>query len=93
MSKYIYIYVIFVHLVHFCLSIRHHINIFCGFGFFFLFFGSSAARSTTHPKFDSTGVRTHDLQIMAVHFYVTERPALTTWLSVTPHFRQCSNNG
>ena len=25
-------------------------------------------RSTTHPKFDSTGVRTHDLQIMTVYF-------------------------
>ena len=25
-------------------------------------------RSTTHSKFDSTGVRTHDLQIMTVHF-------------------------
>ena len=25
-------------------------------------------RSTTHPKFDLTGVRTHDLQIMIVHF-------------------------
>ena len=24
--------------------------------------------STTHPRFDLTGVRTHDLQIMTVHF-------------------------
>ena len=24
--------------------------------------------STTHPKFDPTGVRTHNLQIMTVHF-------------------------
>ena len=33
-------------------------------------------RSTTHPKFDPTGVQTHDLQIMTVH-HVTETPALT----------------
>ena len=25
-------------------------------------------RSTMHPKFDPTGARTHDLQIMTVHF-------------------------
>ena len=25
-------------------------------------------RSTKHPKFDPTGVRTHDLQIMTAHF-------------------------
>ena len=25
-------------------------------------------RSTMHPKFDPTGFRTHDLQIMIVHF-------------------------
>ena len=25
-------------------------------------------RRTTHPKFDPTGVQTHDLQIMTVHF-------------------------
>ena len=33
-------------------------------------FGSSTTwdRSTTHPKFDPTGIRTHDLQIMTVHF-------------------------
>ena len=33
-------------------------------------FSSNATwdRSTTHPKFDPTGVRTHDLQIMTVHF-------------------------
>ena len=32
-------------------------------------FGSSTTsdRSTRHPKFDPTGVRTHDLQIMTVH--------------------------
>ena len=34
-----------------------------------------------HPKFDLTGVRTHDLQIMTA-FHVTET-ALTTWPSVT----------
>ena len=38
-------------------------------------------RSTTNPKFDSTGVRTHDLQIMTLH--VTETPSLTTRPSVT----------
>ena len=33
-------------------------------------FGSSTTqdRSTMHPKFDPTGVQTHDLQIMTVHF-------------------------
>ena len=33
-------------------------------------FGSSMiqGRSTMHPKFDLSGVRTHDLQIMTVHF-------------------------
>ena len=33
-------------------------------------FGSSTTwdRSTMHPKFDPIGVRTHDLQIMTVHF-------------------------
>ena len=36
-----------------------------------------------HPKFDPTGVRTHDLQIMTVHFHVTEMPSLTTRPSVT----------
>ena len=25
-------------------------------------------RSTTHPKFDPTGIQTHDLQIMTAHF-------------------------
>ena len=30
-------------------------------------------RSTTHPKFDPIGVRTHDLQIMAVHFMSLRR--------------------
>ena len=30
----------------------------------YLKFGSS----TTHPKFDPTGVQTHDLQIMTIHF-------------------------
>ena len=28
-------------------------------------------RNTTHPKFNPTGVRTHDLQIMTVHFQVS----------------------
>ena len=42
-------------------------------------------RSTTHPKFDPTWVRTHDLQIMTVHFMSlrSETPALTTWPSAT----------
>ena len=30
-------------------------------------------RTTTHPKFDPTGVRTHDLQIMTVHFMSLRR--------------------
>ena len=30
-------------------------------------------RSTTHFKFDPTGVRTHDLQIMTVHFMSLRR--------------------
>ena len=30
-------------------------------------------RSTTHPKFNLTGVRTHDLQIMTVHFMSLRR--------------------
>ena len=40
-------------------------------------------RSTMHPKFDPAGVWTHDLQIMASTFHVTEMPALTTRPSVT----------
>ena len=35
------------------------------------------------PKFDLTGVRTHDLWIMTVHFMSPETPALTTGPSVT----------
>ena len=42
-------------------------------------------RSTTHPKFDPTGVRTHDLQLMTVIFMSTETPSLTTRPSVTSH--------
>ena len=38
-------------------------------------------RSTKYSKFDPTGVRTHDLQIMTVQFI--ETPALTTRPSVT----------
>ena len=40
---------------------------------YFCIFGSSTpyTRSTTHPKFDPTGVRTQDLQIMTAHL-VTE---------------------
>ena len=38
-------------------------------------------RSTTHPKFDPTGVQTHDLQKSTLH--VTETPALTNRPSVT----------
>ena len=30
-----------------------------------------------HPKFDLTGVRTHGLQIMTVHFHVIETPEVT----------------
>ena len=30
-------------------------------------------RSTTHPKFDPTRVRSHDLQIMTVHFMSLRR--------------------
>ena len=42
---------------------------------FVYFFGSSPTqcRSTTHPKFDPMGVRTHDLQIMTVHFMSLRR--------------------
>ena len=38
--------------------------------YFLYIFGSSTTqdRSTTHPKFDPIGVRTHDLQIMTVQF-------------------------
>ena len=36
---------------------------------FFMFSSSTTwDRSTMHPKFDLTGVRTHDLQIITVHF-------------------------
>ena len=41
-------------------------------------------RSTMHPKFDLTRVRTHDLQVMTVHFMSLWRPALTIRPSVTP---------
>ena len=30
-------------------------------------------KSTTHPKFDPTGIQTHDLQIMTVHFMSLRR--------------------
>ena len=36
-----------------------------------------------HPKFDLTGVRIHDLQIIIVQFHVTEMPALIIRPSVT----------
>ena len=32
-------------------------------------------RRTEHPRFDLTGVRTHDLHIMTVHFMVVIRPS------------------
>ena len=50
-----------------------------------LMFGSNMTwdRSSTHPKFDPTRVRTHGLQIMTVLFHGTEMPALTTRPSVT----------
>ena len=38
-------------------------------------------RSTTHPKFDPTGVRTHDFQIMTVHSMSLRRPSVTFHLS------------
>ena len=40
-------------------------------------------RSTMHPKFDQTRVRTHDFQIINI-FCVTETPAVITRPSVTP---------
>ena len=45
------------------------------FDAFFIFFGSNTNwdRSTTHPKFEPTGVRSHDLQIMTVHFMSLRR--------------------
>ena len=53
----------------------------------FIIFGSTATkdRSTMHPKFNPTGVRTHDLQIMTA-FHVTETSTLTTQPSVTYTF-------
>ena len=44
------------------------------------FSGSSTTedRSTEHPKFNLTGVRTHDLQVMDSTFHVPETLALTT---------------
>ena len=38
-------------------------------------FGSSTTwdKSTTHPKFDQTWARTHDLQIMTAHFMSLRR--------------------
>ena len=39
--------------------------------------------STMHPKFNLTGVRTHDLQISKVHFMLIETFALSTRPSVT----------
>ena len=47
------------------LSCPKHI-IFCSRYFWFKY--NYKDRSTTHPKFDPTGVRTHDLQIMTVQF-------------------------
>ena len=46
------------------------------FIYIILFMFSSSTtwdRSTTHPKFDPTGIRTHDLQIMTVHFMSLRR--------------------
>ena len=51
-----------------------------------MFFSSSTTweRSTMHLKFDLTGIRTHDLQIMIVHFMllpvtVTACPSAYVW--------------
>ena len=43
--------------------------------------------STKHPKFDLTRIRTHDLQIMAVHFISLKTPALTTLLGHQLHLQ------
>ena len=40
-------------------------------------------RSIRHPKFDPTGVRTHDLQIINSNFHVLETPIVTTRLPGT----------
>ena len=40
-------------------------------------------KSYMDPKFDSIGLRAHDLQIPDSILNVTESPALTTWPSVT----------
>ena len=34
----------------------------------FLWIKYDLDRSTTHPNFDPTGVQTHDIQVMTVHF-------------------------
>ena len=53
-------------------------------------------RSTTHPKFGPTGVRTHDLQIMTVHFMSLRRllyPRGHQWLLLcTPSLTQQGSN-
>ena len=44
----------------------------------FIFLVQVRLRSTTHPKFDPTGVQTHDLQNMDITFHVPEMLAVTT---------------
>ena len=54
-------------MVHFCFII--------GRADYIIVLGSSTTldRNTMHPKFDLTGVQTHDLQIMTVHFMSLRR--------------------
>ena len=51
---------------------------------YFLFkYDLDNSRSTTNPKFDLTGVRTHDLQIMDRTFHVSEMLVFTL-LDISP---------
>ena len=58
--------------------------------FLYFWFKYDLGRCTMHPKFDPTGVRTHDLQITTVHFMSLKMPALTTWPSLTSFLSRLS---
>ena len=48
-----------------------------------LLFKYDLDRSTTHPEFNQTGVRTHDLQIMTAYFMSLQMSILATLLLET----------
>ena len=81
---------------HFCITFKfNQNNILQKFSFklilqYYFCFSSDLDKSTSYPMFDLNGVRTHDFQIMTVHFHVTKTLALTTRPSVADHAENSS---